>query len=67
MRVRNAAIQGSDSARELIPNGDDIIGKGLERITTNLEPAELVFKDVSDQLNTEKLPELRALKELGDG
>src|SRR6266849_2596483 len=29
-----------DSARELVPNGDEIIGKGLERITANGEPAE---------------------------
>jgi sn-glycerol 3-phosphate transport system substrate-binding protein len=55
-----------DSARELIPNGDDIIGKGLERITTQKEPAELVFKDVAEQLNTEKQPVLRALKDLGE-
>jgi sn-glycerol 3-phosphate transport system substrate-binding protein len=56
-----------DSARELVPNGDEIIGKGLERITANNEPAEGVFKDVADQLNTEKMPVLRALKDLGEG
>jgi sn-glycerol 3-phosphate transport system substrate-binding protein len=55
-----------DSARELVPNGDQIIGKGLERITANGEPAEAVFKDVADQLNTEKQPVLRALKDLGE-
>ncbi|MCA1647162.1 MAG: ABC transporter substrate-binding protein [Chloroflexi bacterium] len=55
-----------DSARELVPNGDQIIGKGLERITANGEPAEGVFKDVADQLNTEKQPVLRALKDLGE-
>jgi ABC-type glycerol-3-phosphate transport system substrate-binding protein len=55
-----------DSARELVPNGDQIIGKGLERITANGEAAEAVFKDVADQLNTEKAPVLRALKELGE-
>src|SRR5262249_3080154 len=43
-----------DSARELVPNGDQIIGKGLERITANSEPAEAVFKDVADQLDNEK-------------
>jgi sn-glycerol 3-phosphate transport system substrate-binding protein len=57
---------GQDSAREPIPNGDEIIGKGLERITTNSEPAELVFTDIADQLNSEKQPVLRALKELGE-
>ena len=55
-----------DSARELVPNGDDIIGKGLERITANQEPTEAVFKDVADQLNNEKQPVLRALKDLGE-
>jgi sn-glycerol 3-phosphate transport system substrate-binding protein len=55
-----------DSARELVPNGDQIIGKGLERIATNQEPADAVFKDVADQLNTEKEPVLRALKDLGE-
>ena len=55
-----------DSARELVPNGDQIIGKGLERITANGEPAETVFKDVADQLDNEKQPVLRALKDLGE-
>jgi sn-glycerol 3-phosphate transport system substrate-binding protein len=55
-----------DSARELVPNGDQIIGKGLERITANGEPADGVFKDVADQLNNEKQPVLRALKDLGE-
>src|SRR5207249_3616265 len=40
-----------DSARELVPNGDNIIGKGLERIIANGEAAEPVFKDIADQLN----------------
>jgi sn-glycerol 3-phosphate transport system substrate-binding protein len=55
-----------DSARELVPNGDEIIGKGLERITANGEAAEGVFKDVADQLNNEKQPVLKALKDLGE-
>ncbi|MGI9147641.1 MAG: ABC transporter substrate-binding protein [Chloroflexota bacterium] len=55
-----------DSARELVPNGDQIIGKGLERITANGEAADAVFKDVADQLNTEKQPVLRTLKDLGE-
>ncbi len=54
-----------DSARELIPNGDQIIGKGLERITTNSEDPATVLKDVAEQLNKEKEPVLRALKALG--
>jgi len=55
-----------DSARELVPNGDEIIGKALERITANNEPADAVFKDTADQLNTEKQPVLRALQDLGE-
>jgi sn-glycerol 3-phosphate transport system substrate-binding protein len=55
-----------DSARELVPNGDNIIGKGLERIVANSEPADAVFKDVADQLDNEKQPVLRALKDLGE-
>lgn len=55
-----------DSARELVPNGDNIIGKGLERISANGEPADAVFKDVADQLETEKQPVLRSLKDLGE-
>jgi sn-glycerol 3-phosphate transport system substrate-binding protein len=55
-----------DSARALVPNGDEIIGKGLERIIANGEAPEKVFKDVADQLNTEKQPVLRTLKELGE-
>jgi sn-glycerol 3-phosphate transport system substrate-binding protein len=55
-----------DSARELVPNGDQIIGKGIERITANGEAPDAVFKDIADQLNTEKMPVLRALKDLGE-
>ena len=55
-----------DAARELVPNGDQIIGDGLARITANNEPAETVFKDVADQLNNEKQPVLRSLKDLGE-
>ena len=55
-----------DSARELVPNGDNIIGKGLERIVANGEAADAVFKDVADQLNNEKQPVLRSLKDLGE-
>ena len=55
-----------DSARELVPNGDQLIGKGLERITANGEAPDAVFKDIADQLNTEQMPVLRALKDLGE-
>jgi sn-glycerol 3-phosphate transport system substrate-binding protein len=55
-----------DAARELVPNGDQIIGDGLQRIITNNEAADTVFKDVADQLDNEKQPVLRSLKDLGE-
>ncbi len=55
-----------DAARELVPNGDQIIGDGLTRITANSEAAEAVFKDVADQLDKEKQPVLRSLQDLGE-
>ena len=39
-----------DSARVFIPNGDQIIGSGLERITVNREEAQPVFNDVAATL-----------------
>ena len=36
-----------------IPNGDQIIGKGLKRITVAQEPVEAVFKDLQAQLEKE--------------
>jgi sn-glycerol 3-phosphate transport system substrate-binding protein len=42
-----------DAARVFIPNGDQIIGKGLERITINKEAPEGVWKDVSATLTKE--------------
>jgi sn-glycerol 3-phosphate transport system substrate-binding protein len=43
--------QPQDTARLIIPNGDQTIGTGLERILTNNEPADKVFADVAAQLN----------------
>ncbi len=42
--------QPQDTARLFIPNGDQTIGAGLERILVNNEPAEAVFKGVAEQL-----------------
>jgi sn-glycerol 3-phosphate transport system substrate-binding protein len=53
-----------DAGRELLANGDQIIGKGLERVTVNDEPSESVFNDVADQLNQEKVAVIQALKQL---
>ncbi|MBA2521172.1 MAG: ABC transporter substrate-binding protein [Chloroflexia bacterium] len=54
-----------DSARVFIPNGDQIIGAGLERIVINLEEAQPVFDDVANTLTEEAQPVLEALAALG--
>ena len=45
--------QPQDNARTLIPNGDNTIGTGLERIFVSNEPAEGVFQEVAKQLETD--------------
>jgi len=45
--------QPQDTARTLIPNGDTTIGTGLERIFVSNEPAETVFGEVAQQLETD--------------
>jgi sn-glycerol 3-phosphate transport system substrate-binding protein len=54
-----------DSARVFIPNGDQIIGAGLERITINLEDPQVVFDDVANTLTEEAQPVLEAIAALG--
>lgn len=39
-----------DFARTIVPNGDQTLGTGVERILTNDEPAESVFAEVARQL-----------------
>lgn len=57
--------QAQDAARVFIPNGDQIIGKGLERITINGEEVQPVFDDVANTLTEEAQPVLEALAALG--
>jgi sn-glycerol 3-phosphate transport system substrate-binding protein len=45
-----------DAARVFIPGGDQIIGRGLERITINQEEPQPVFDDVADTLEEEAEP-----------
>lgn len=54
-----------DWARVGIPNGDQIIGKGLERLVIGKEEAATVLKDVATTLRKEGEPVLRQLKALG--
>ena len=42
--------QAQEAARLIVPNGDQTIGTGLERIFVRNEPAETVFQDVARQL-----------------
>ena len=51
-----------DAARVFIPNGDQIIGKGLERITIQKEAPEPVWKDVAATLTKESETVVRQLK-----
>jgi sn-glycerol 3-phosphate transport system substrate-binding protein len=53
--------KAQDSARVFIPNGDQIIGAGLERITVLGEEVQPVFDDVANTLTEEAQPVLEAL------
>ncbi|MGD9712210.1 MAG: ABC transporter substrate-binding protein [Thermomicrobiales bacterium] len=59
-----ALTQPQDSARVFIPNGDQIIGGGLEQITINGQDAQSAFDDVAAILEEEKVPVLEALEAL---
>jgi sn-glycerol 3-phosphate transport system substrate-binding protein len=54
-----------DAARVFIPNGDQIIGGGLERITVNLEDPQVAFDDVAATLTEEAQPVIEAIAALG--
>ena len=56
-----ALTQPQDSARVFVPNGDQIIGKGLERITVQAEDVATVFSDVQATLEQEAEPVVQAL------
>ena len=45
-----------DAARNYVPGGDNIIGKGLERIIVGKENVEAVWKDITAQLEKEGEP-----------
>lgn len=57
-----ALTQPQDSARVFVPNGDQIIGKGLERITVQSEDVATVFAEVQAILETEAQPVVASLK-----
>lgn len=51
-----------DAARVYIPGGDQIIGKGLERIMITGDAADAAFADVAKTLTQDAQPVLEALK-----
>jgi sn-glycerol 3-phosphate transport system substrate-binding protein len=53
-----------DSARVFVPNGDQIIGKGLERITVEDNDVAEAFADVQEILEREAEPVIAAVKAL---
>ncbi len=59
-----ALTQPQDSARVFIPNGDQTIGKGLERITISGEDVQPVFDEVAAILTEDAKPVLEALAAL---
>ena len=54
--------RAQDAARVFVPNGDQIIGRGLERILVNGEDVETVFGDVNTELEQAAEPVLRDLE-----
>lgn len=57
--------EAQDAARVFIPGGDQIIGKGLERILIGLEPVEAVFDEVKRTLEQEAEPVKRDIAAMG--
>ena len=57
-----ALTQPQDSARVFVPNGDQIIGAGLERITVQADDVATAFADVQATLETEAAPVVEALQ-----
>jgi sn-glycerol 3-phosphate transport system substrate-binding protein len=53
--------QPQDAARVYVPNGDQIIGSGLERITVQSEDVGLVFGEVQTTLEQEAQPVVESL------
>jgi sn-glycerol 3-phosphate transport system substrate-binding protein len=57
-----ALTKPQDAARVFVPNGDQIIGKGLERITVQEDDVATAFADVQKILETEAMPVMELLK-----
>jgi sn-glycerol 3-phosphate transport system substrate-binding protein len=57
-----ALTRPQDSARVFVPNGDQIIGKGLERITVLNDDVATAFADVQATLEQEAEPVVESLR-----
>lgn len=57
-----ALTRPQDAARVFVPNGDQIIGSALERITVQSDDVSVAFADVNAILETEAQPVLEALR-----
>ena len=55
-------VRAQDTARVFVPNGQQIILKGLDRITVNKEPAETVMKEIAGSLQKESEAIVRQVK-----
>jgi sn-glycerol 3-phosphate transport system substrate-binding protein len=58
-----AQTRPQDAARVFVPNGDQIIGGGLEQITIDQEEVQPVFDEVNQVLTDEAEPVLEQLEE----
>ena len=58
--------RGQDAARVFIPGGDQILGKGLDRIIVGKEDVKTVWTDVTAQLDKEAEPVRKDLAALGE-
>jgi sn-glycerol 3-phosphate transport system substrate-binding protein len=57
-----ALTRPQDAARVFVPNGDQIIGKGLERITVLNDDVATAFADVQATLEQEAEPVVESLR-----
>lgn len=57
-----ALTQPQDAARVFVPNGDQIIGKGLERITVQDDEVAVAFADLQVTMTEEAAPIVEALR-----
>lgn len=56
--------QPQDVARVFVPNGDQIIGKGLERIVVNNEDPQASFETVNNELTQAAQPVIQSLQQV---